>query len=207
MADGARRSGATGVDERMSVDKGSFHSRPWRPSRDASRHRSMSEPTRGTVPSPRFSITLWSDSFARFRMVLRWRCLTRRSPARHTASPSAVLAHAHGPRSDRRPPAEARQAPRGVSARRDLDAARIAAAAAGDERGLDESAALKGGKRPRRGEGMAVERCSPGATSRPDSATPTARSTASTSPSTRRSTAPSSSSSPPRVSSPSARTS
>ena len=26
MADGARRSGATGVDERMSVDKGSFHS-------------------------------------------------------------------------------------------------------------------------------------------------------------------------------------
>ena len=26
MADGARRSGDTGVDERMSVDKGSFHS-------------------------------------------------------------------------------------------------------------------------------------------------------------------------------------
>ena len=48
--------------------------------------------------------------------------------------------------------------------------------------------------------------CSPGDTSRPASATPTARSTASTSPSTRRSTARSSSSSPPPASSPSAKT-
>ena len=44
--------------------------------------------------SPRFDPSTeapWSDSSARFRMVLRWSCLTRRSsPAKHTASLSAV---------------------------------------------------------------------------------------------------------------------